>query len=726
MSHPLLPAARFVGHGCCRPATLGASFLDWAENKNVPMPVAECEARCLASRRCSHFELNTHCFGCSLTDGIGYCHHFDSSGRPVKGACGASRGMLCFAATRRVAAVCIVGMWRTMTHTAPSIREFVLEPLNADAFAILQSDGPGQEQHDCEVVLGPRSMGRCSVGDGTVLRREVYSADAQERLLDTGRGGECIRRRSHTAPFQHLTWLQQDACHAAIVAEEHHYRFEYATFAIIRTDMLFFARLPARMLAPATRKLALPPRGDAWGAFPQAAVTDNVLVGDRIAFEAIAKMWRLAKNETPLCSERNWISEQFQHVAFEARGVRVHKLPIAYCKIDVMGGCHYPGQLALSLSLVPKLLERRPILAGPICGTIHLRRAPCNLTKQMRLRLVPLGWRGAPRSELLGFWAQTTADAARDPFFCQLRRDVRPACDALGPPPANGSAGRPCEPTLFAQPTTPPPICADVGWRTAGCRYELRPGTWLRNGTTDGIVATNVVSDYGGLLDAISTTANIYSVLDAGGNGGFAAAMFATRWPGASIVTLEPDVSNYAILRLNTQAHRNVIPICAGLTNTSTRLAVQQGLRQGLGKEWQYMTRTSRGSEPSVPGLSARALRRALCVRRWDFVKIDIEGGERRVFEGDTGWLASARYVFVETHDDMVGGSHTAVVRALKSAGLSIVGVQLDHETVVLACRDDGGAHCRHVCQQWSSVTKGKSVWCTGAAPRGHLGRTTG
>ena len=99
------------------------------------------------------------------------------------------------------------------------------------------------------------------------------------------------------------------------------------------------------------------------------------------------------------------------------------------------------------------------------------------------------------------------------------------------------------------------------------------------------------------------------------------------------------------MLRLNTQPYTNVIALRAGLSDAPTRLAVEEGLRKGVGKEWQYMTRTAAASEPSVPGYSARALRQGLCLRgSWDFVKVDIEGGEKRVMEGRTDWLRGTTF----------------------------------------------------------------------------------
>lgn len=49
-------------------------------------------------------------------------------------------------------------------------------------------------------------------------------------------------------------------------------------------------------------------------------------------------------------------------------------------------------------------------------------------------------------------------------------------------------------------------------------------------------------------------------VLDAGANVGLAARLFAALWPNATIVSLEPDRSNFAVLKLNAALAQNILP----------------------------------------------------------------------------------------------------------------------------------------------------------------------
>lgn len=258
---------------------------------------------------------------------------------------------------------------------------------------------------------------------------------------------------------------------------------------------------------------------------------------------------------------------------------------------------------------------------------------------------------------------------------------------------------------LAATEVDTPPEC-DESW-TAGCRYQLRPGSWVRSETTDASVAVSVVSDYMGLLHSIGRVARIRAVLDAGANVGHASALFAAFWPAALVVSLEPQRGNYAMLRLNTAHFRNVLPLRAALDNATARMAVARGTRRHTGKEWQYMTRPATGlTHESVPSFHASALLRGLCLPAFDFVKVDVEGAEKAVFESrhDESWLRGARYVYVETHEDMASGSYYAAVRGLQAARLSVLSVRVAHETLLFACRDTVD-HCMQVCTAWSDYT---------------------
>ncbi|HEX8608711.1 MAG TPA: FkbM family methyltransferase, partial [Pedobacter sp.] len=54
-----------------------------------------------------------------------------------------------------------------------------------------------------------------------------------------------------------------------------------------------------------------------------------------------------------------------------------------------------------------------------------------------------------------------------------------------------------------------------------------------------------------------------------------------------------------------------------------------------------------------------------------DILKIDIEGSEKEVFEGNTDWIPKTRKVIVEVHENLRKGATNAVLAALKDFSFS-------------------------------------------------------
>lgn len=324
-------------------------------------------------------------------------------------------------------AVCLLGMWRTLPLTAPSIRSFVLDPLDADAYGLIQVPESKMAiwgSSECEGLLGPRIVGRCIVGTAKRLRVSVYNQTAVDHLMDPDGDGVTCKRRSHQAAMnQALVWLQQDACHSMVQAAEQRGGFAYAAYMRIRTDLLFFQppvqmSLQGFLLDPAANAhVALVPSGDEWQSEDELALhgestCDNILVGGRHAFMVDAKTWEQATDISPACFP-GWIGETFLRDALRAGGVNTIKQPMAYCKLGVSGACRYAGQLATSLGLVPTLLEGNSGLAQLVCN---------------RPTLEQCGRGGRPARDSI--WPQPIKDWKRDPHYCQLRRMISSACSS--------------------------------------------------------------------------------------------------------------------------------------------------------------------------------------------------------------------------------------------------------------------------------------------------------
>jgi FkbM family methyltransferase len=142
------------------------------------------------------------------------------------------------------------------------------------------------------------------------------------------------------------------------------------------------------------------------------------------------------------------------------------------------------------------------------------------------------------------------------------------------------------------------------------------------------------------------------TILDAGGNCGFASVALARRYPGARLAVLEPELSNAEALRrtlARNAVHASVVE--AALTekaaNVSLRLSgvsgahtVLEGFRDG-GRE-----------AVDVPGRTVEGLMRDLGWDRIGLLKIDVEGYEKVLFRENCEWLANVDAIVGELHGD--------------------------------------------------------------------------
>lgn len=145
--------------------------------------------------------------------------------------------------------------------------------------------------------------------------------------------------------------------------------------------------------------------------------------------------------------------------------------------------------------------------------------------------------------------------------------------------------------------------------------------------------------------DAILGAGDIPVIVDAGANIGLTSIWFSTHYPKATIVAIEPDATNHAMLVRNTAELGNVIPLHSAIGSKAGLVDVN--LRSG--QSWASTTaRSESGSTKIITIMDAvRRVPRGIPL----IVKIDIEGFEYDLFADNLSWLDEACCVFVEPHD---------------------------------------------------------------------------
>lgn len=177
----------------------------------------------------------------------------------------------------------------------------------------------------------------------------------------------------------------------------------------------------------------------------------------------------------------------------------------------------------------------------------------------------------------------------------------------------------------------------------------------LRTGTPDmGVALKCLLGEFDAVVKALPVLRHNL-VIDAGGYIGAAAIYFATAYPEAIVVTVEPSPENFAILARNVAPYPNIVAI-------NRALAPERGsvdlMDRGTGP-WGFTAVAGDDELPvigrvecvTIPDILDKVDRSGI-----DVLKIDIEGGEYALFNGDTSWMAATGAICIELHDRIVDG----------------------------------------------------------------------
>lgn len=147
-------------------------------------------------------------------------------------------------------------------------------------------------------------------------------------------------------------------------------------------------------------------------------------------------------------------------------------------------------------------------------------------------------------------------------------------------------------------------------------------------------------------------------VIDAGANIGMSAIWFAHRYPGAKVIAVEPEPENFEQLQRNTAPYPAIVPVQAAVWPHSAPLTIVDG----PGGSFAFRVQES---DPEASGATLRAISIGDILEEFDLpfvdvLKVDIEGSEKELFEGDTSWLERVGAVTIELHDRFRTGCRSA------------------------------------------------------------------
>lgn len=133
-------------------------------------------------------------------------------------------------------------------------------------------------------------------------------------------------------------------------------------------------------------------------------------------------------------------------------------------------------------------------------------------------------------------------------------------------------------------------------------------------------------------------------IVDAGANIGLSSLYFAGRYPRATILAIEPNPDNFALLEANTRAEARIRPVQACITAEPG----QHVFIKTSGRSSHFKMNTT-GQGVRVRGMSLDELRAEQGFERVDLLKMDIEGAEQDIF-AEASFLVRVGVVAAELH----------------------------------------------------------------------------
>lgn len=158
-------------------------------------------------------------------------------------------------------------------------------------------------------------------------------------------------------------------------------------------------------------------------------------------------------------------------------------------------------------------------------------------------------------------------------------------------------------------------------------------------------------------------------IIDGGGNIGLTACFFATKYPGATIVTVEPDSGNYNLLQSNSKPYSNIHPLNCGIWKNNAHLKIEN---TNAGNDAFTVTEADEAGNGTIKAVTISSLMEQFGMPHIDVLKLDIEGSEKEVFEENfEKWLPETKVLIIELHDGMKRGSSRSVFNAVNKYDFS-------------------------------------------------------
>ncbi len=184
---------------------------------------------------------------------------------------------------------------------------------------------------------------------------------------------------------------------------------------------------------------------------------------------------------------------------------------------------------------------------------------------------------------------------------------------------------------------------------------------YLRIGTTDTCVFRQILNErhYDFPLSALPKV-----IIDAGANIGISAVFFAHKYPAAKIIALEPEDSNFTLLKKNVSPYPQITPLKVALWKEQKAICLVDPGEGHHGFRTVERTNGESSQNGYVPATALDILMKEMQIEFIDVLKIDIEGAEKEVFDHSQNWIDRVGVLMVELHDHITPGCTKAFEKA--------------------------------------------------------------
>ena len=151
-------------------------------------------------------------------------------------------------------------------------------------------------------------------------------------------------------------------------------------------------------------------------------------------------------------------------------------------------------------------------------------------------------------------------------------------------------------------------------------------------------------------------------IIDAGANIGLASIYYSIKYPESKIIAIEPESSNYELLKKNIKHYPNISSTKKALWHTNTILKISNP----NDCKFSFRVEESAGSQ-EVLSITIEELMEQYELPFIDILKMDIEGAEKEVFASQPHWLFRVGMIAIELHDKIKAGCSRSFYTAIDS-----------------------------------------------------------